>query len=223
MVDGLGLNSEWEAELDIGGDALNPRLTGSAELIRGTYDFAGRRFDMKSGKLLFDGRTPVNPTLDISAEATVSDLTATIHVTGTSLNPVISFTSIPALPEDEVLSRILFGSSITKLSGPEALQLASAIASLQGKGGGLDPINAVRKVTGLDRLRIVPADMETGQKTSVSAGKYINRNTYVEIVTDGQGYSATRIEYQVTRWLSLLASISNIGRQTGVIRISKDY
>lgn len=223
MVDGLGLNSEWSMDLAIGGDVVSPAISGDADLVRGTYDFAGRRFDLTEGRLRFDGRTPINPTLDITAEATVSDLSATIRVTGTSMNPIISFSSVPALPEDEVLSRILFGSSITQLSAPEALQLAAAVASLQGKGGGLDPINAVRRMAGLDRLRILPADTATGQRTSVAVGKYVTRRTYVELVTDGQGYSATRIEYQVTRWLSLLGSVSTIGRQSATIRISKDY
>jgi translocation and assembly module TamB len=45
----------------------------------------------------------------------------------------------------------------------------------------------------------------------------------VEVVSDGQGYSATRIEFQVTRWLSLLSTISTIGRQSATVRISKDY
>jgi translocation and assembly module TamB len=192
-------------------------------MIRGSYDFAGRRFDLTAGTLRFDGSVPANPTLDITAEATVSDLAATIHVTGTSNAPVIAFSSVPSLPQDEVLSRILFGSSITQLSAPEALQLAAAVASLQGKGGGLDPINALRKAAGLDRLRILPADATTGQGTSVAVGKYVTRKTYVELITDGQGYSATRIEYQVTRWLSLLASISTIGRQSASVRVSKDY
>jgi translocation and assembly module TamB len=223
MVDGLGLNSEWSMDMAIGGTVLSPRLVGTARMIRGSYDFAGRRFDMTTGSLLFDGRTPANPTLDITAEASLTDLSATIRVTGTSLNPIINFTSVPALPNDEVLSRILFGSSITQLSAPEALQLASAVASLQGKGGGLDPINAVRKAAGLDRLRILPADTITGRGTSLAAGKFITRKTYVELISDGQGYSATRIEYQVTRWLSLLASISTIGRQSASVRVSKDY
>lgn len=223
MVDGMGLNSEWRMTMDIGGNVTAPVLTGTAEMVRGSYDFAGRRFDLTDGTLRFDGRTPVNPTLDITAEASVSDLSATIRVTGTSMNPIIGFTSVPALPEDEVLSRILFGSSITQLSAPEALQLAGAVASLQGKGGGLDPINAVRKLAGLDRLRILPADTTTGQGTSVAVGKYITRKTYVELVSDGQGYSATRIEYQITRWLSLLGSISTIGRQSASVRVSKDY
>ena len=222
IVTGLGLDSEWRADLDIGGTVTNPAIGGTADLVRGTYDFAGRRFDLKEGKIQFDGRTPVNPMLDIDAEANVSDLTATIHVGGTGLKPVISFTSVPALPQDELLSRILFGTSITNLSAPEALQLASAVGSLQGQGG-LDPINAVRKAAGLDRLRIIAADPTQGQGTSIAAGKYLTRKTYVELITDGQGYSATRIEYQVTRWLSLLGAISTLGRESVNVRVSKDY
>jgi translocation and assembly module TamB len=63
----------------------------------------------------------------------------------------------------------------------------------------------------------------TGAKTSVAAGKFITRRTYVEIITDGQGYSATRAEFQITRWLSLLSTISTIGRQSATVRVSKDY
>ena len=150
-------------------------------------------------------------------------MNATIRVAGTATRPEISFQSVPALPEDELLSRLLFGTSITNLSAPEALQLAAAVAALQNGEGGLNPINAVRRAAGLDRLRILPADPQTGQGTSVAAGKYLTRRFYAEIVTDGQGYSATRIEFQVTRWLSLLASISTIGRQSTNVRISRDY
>ncbi|QGP78141.1 translocation/assembly module TamB domain-containing protein [Sphingobium sp. CAP-1] len=221
-VSGLGMESEWRADLSIGGTVTSPALAGTADLLTGTYDFAGRRFDLREGKIQFDGRTPVNPTLDIDAEANVSDLTATIHVGGTGLKPDITFSSTPALPQDELLSRILFGTSITNLSAPEALQLASAIGSLQGKGG-LDPINAVRKAAGLDRLRIIAADPTQGQGTAIAAGKYLTRKTYVELITDGQGYSATRIEYQVTRWLSLLGAISTLGRESANVRVSRDY
>ena len=122
-----------------------------------------------------------------------------------------------------MLSRLLFGTSITNLSAPEALQLAAAVAALNDRGGGLDPINAVRSAVGLDRLRILPADITTGHGTSIAAGKYLGRRVYVEVITDGRGYSATRIEYQITRWLSILSSISTIGRQSVNVRVSKDY
>ena len=150
-------------------------------------------------------------------------LNASVQVGGTGLTPDIQFASVPALPQDELLSRILFGTSITNLSAPEAIQLASAVAALNSGSASLDPINAVRRAVGLDRLRIVPADIATGQKTAVAAGKYLGRRLYVEVITDGQDYSATRVEYQVTRWLSLLSSISTIGRTQANVRVSKDY
>ncbi len=221
-VEGLGMQSEWSADLQIGGTVTSPAFRGTATLIEGSYDFAGKRFDLREGRLVFTGSTPVNPQIDIRAVADVSDLNATISVTGTSLRPIIDISSIPAMPQDELLARLLFGTSITQLSAPEAIQLASAVAAFQGGGAGLDPINAIRQATGLSRLRILPADAITGAKTSIAAGKNIGR-LYVELITDGQGYSATRIEFQITRWLSLLSSVSTIGRQSVGARVSKDY
>lgn len=222
-VTGLGINSEWGADLKIGGTITQPRINGRADLVRGSYDFAGRRFDLERGIIRFQGESPVNPVLDIVAEGGVQGLNAVIRVTGRGQKPEIAFTSTPALPQDELLSRLLFGTSITNLSAPEALQLAAAVASLNESGGGLDPINVVRTATGLDRLRVLPADIATGQGTSIAAGKYIGRRVYVEVITDGRGYSATQIEYQITRWLSLLSSISTIGRESINLRVSKDY
>ena len=223
MVSGLGLDSEWSANLQIAGAPDNPAITGQAKLIRGNYEFAGREFELDRGVIRFAGEVPANPALDISANADETGLSATIHVTGAAQKPEISFTSTPALPEDELLSRLLFGTSITNLSAPEALQLAAAVAALQDGGTGLNPINAVRRAVGLDRLRIIPADPQTGQGTAVAAGKYITRRFYAEIITDGQGYSATQVEFQVTRWLSLLSTISTIGRESVNVRVSKDY
>jgi translocation and assembly module TamB len=226
MVTGLGLDSEWRADLTIKGAINNPAIGGRVDLLRGAYQFAGRRFDLDRGMIRFTGDAPPDPVLDITALANLQGISATIHVTGTGLHPEISFQSVPALPEDELLSRLLFGTSITNLSAPEALQLAAAVASLRGGSGSgfnLDPINAVRKAVRLDRLRILPADLTTGQKTAVAAGKNIGRRTYVELITDGQGYSATSIEYRITRWLSVLSTVSTICRQSANFKISKDY
>jgi translocation and assembly module TamB len=223
QVVGLGINSRWRTNLQIGGYADSPRFTGRADLVRGDYDFAGRNFRLDRGVIRFLGESPPDPLLDIHAQAQVQGLDASVIVKGTGLRPEITFASTPPLPQDELLSRILFGTSITNLSAPEALQLASAVAALQSGSGSLDPINSLRKAVGLDRLRVVPADVATGQKTAIAAGKYITRKMFVEVVTDGAGYSATRVEYQMTRWLSLLSTVSTIGRSSASVRVSKDY
>jgi translocation and assembly module TamB len=221
-VRGLGLDSEWGADIRLRGDTANPQIFGDAEVIRGGYEFAGKRFELTRGKIRFTGEVPVDPRLDIVAEGDANGVAARISIGGSAQKPIISFSSTPAMPEEELLSRLLFGSSITQISAPEALQLASAVASLRG-GGGLDPINKLRSAIGLDRLRIVGADATTGRGTSIAVGKYLGRRFFVELVTDGRGYSATSIEFRITRWLALLGTISTLGDESINLKASKDY
>lgn len=223
IVTGLGLESEWSTDIAVRGDVANFAITGVANLVRGDYNFAGRRFELESGTIRFTGSTPVDPVLDIVAVDDIAGIDASIQVRGTGLKPEITFSSNPQLPEDELLSRILFGASITDISVTEAAQLGVALASLRSGDDGLDPINAIRRATGLDRLRILPANSDLGSGTSIAAGKYLTRRVFVEIITDGQGYSATRIEYQITRWLALLGSVSTMGQESVNLRVQRDY
>jgi translocation and assembly module TamB len=219
---GLGLDSRWSANIKLRGTLDAPAISGEANMVEGTYEFAGKRFDLTRGHMIFDGGSPPDPRLDMLATSTVLGVTANVTVRGTANKPDIAFSSIPALPEEEVLSRVLFGNSITQISAPEAVQLGAALAALHG-GGGLDPINKLRRVIGLDRLRVVSADVTTGQQTGVAAGKYVTRHIYAELVSDGKGYSASNVEFRLTNWLALLGSVSTIGRQSVNARASKDY
>jgi translocation and assembly module TamB len=223
FVSGMGIESEWRADVKVKGGATTPEIIGRVELVRGDYDFAGKRFNLTKGILRFAGGYPPDPIIDVSATSTTSGFTAQLDVDGTATRPEIKFSSVPSLPEDEVLSRVLFGSSVTNLSAPEAIQLAGALASLRGGSGGLNPINAVRKGLGIDRLRILPADVARGRKTAVAAGQYIGRNVYVELATDAQGYTATNIEVSLTRSLSILSEVATLGGTSANLRWKKDY
>src|SRR3546814_19748578 len=113
-------------------------ISGAANLVRGAYEFAGKRFELTRGQIRFTGEYPPDPTLDIAAEATVQGLSATIRVTGTGLRPEITFASIPALQADEVRYRLLFGTTVAKLTAPEALPLAAAeLGRASGRERGL--------------------------------------------------------------------------------------
>lgn len=221
-VDGMGLDSEWSADIQVRGTTDNPRLGGEAQVIRGDYSFAGTRFDLTRGVIRFDQNVPIDPRIDIVAETEKDGLDVTVKVQGSASQPEITFASSPGLPEEEILARLLFSGSITELSATDVLSLGSAVASLRG-GGGMDPINRLRTAIGLDRLRIVSADQALGRGTSIALGKNIGRRFYVEIITDGRGYSATQAEFRITSWLSILGSISTVGRESIEARASKDY
>jgi translocation and assembly module TamB len=223
MVDGLGLESEWAVELALRGTVDDPRIGGTARLVRGDYTFAGTRFELTRGRILFDEGGPIDPRLDIVAETARNGTNVDIAITGNAQSPAIAFSSDPPLPEEEILARLLFGGSVTSLSATDALQLAAAIAALQGGGAGLDPIGELRRSIGLDQLRIISADPLIGRQTGVALGKNVSRRVYVELLTDGQGYSATTLEYRITSWLALLGTVSTIGRNSVLVEVSRDY
>ena len=222
-VEGLGLESEWGIDIALRGTVADPRIGGTARLVRGDYTFAGTRFELTRGRILFDVNEPINPRLDILAETAKNGTNVDIAITGNAQAPSITFSSDPALPEEEILARLLFGGSVTSLSATDAVQLAAALAALQGGGGGIDPIGTLRRSIGLDQLRIVSADPLTGRQTGIAIGKNITRSIYVELVTDGRGYSATQVEYRITSWLALLGTVSTIGRDSVLVQVSKDY
>ena len=222
-VDGMGLDSEWGVDIALRGTVDDPRIGGQASLVRGAYTFAGTRFELTRGLIRFDANGPIDPQLDIEAVASAVGTNVTVDISGNAQSPEIAFSSEPPLPEEEILARLLFGGSVTSLTATDALQLGAAITALRGGEGGLDPIGDLRRSIGLDQLRIVSADPALGRETGVALGKNIGRRFYVEIITDGRGYSATSVEYRVTRWLALLGTVSTVGRDSVLAEISRDY
>ncbi|MBY8825732.1 translocation/assembly module TamB domain-containing protein [Sphingomonas colocasiae] len=223
-VSGMGLESEWGANLRVGGTSSAPVVTGVVDLVRGTYSFAGRRFDLSDASVVrFEGGQATNPSLEISATADIQGTAVTINIGGRALNPQIAFTSSPSLPQDELLSRILFGNSVTELSAMQAIQLASALNGLRASGGGLNPLGKLRSATGIDRLRVLGADEATGRGTAVAAGQYISNDIYVEIITDTKGFTATQLEIALSKALSILSQTGGSNGTAVKLRYSKDY
>ncbi|MCW3838070.1 translocation/assembly module TamB domain-containing protein [Sphingomonas canadensis] len=222
FINGMGLESEWATSIRIGGSTAAPELGGTATLVRGTYDFGGRRFTLTRGVIRFQGRDMTNPTIDIAGNTDAEGITAVLIVSGSAQRPRIAFTSSPALPQDEVLARLLFGNSVTDLTAVEAVQLAAALNSLRGSGG-LNPLGKLRSAVGIDRLRILSADATSGRGTAIAAGQYITDDIYVEVITDARGFTATQLEVALSQALSVLSYTGSFGGTGVSLRYSKDY
>ena len=221
-VSGMGMESEWRAEdLRVTGTTATAQFVGQVRLIRGTLSLAGRRFRLDDGTVVFAGARP--PRIELAASATIDQVDVGINVSGSSTNPQIAFTSTPGLPQDEIVARILFGSSVTQISAIQAVQLAASLNSLRGGSGGLNPLGRLRSATGIDRLRIIDADTATGRGTAVAAGMYLSDDIYVEIITDAKGYTATQIEISLSRTLSLLSQFGTNSGTNVNIRYNRDY
>jgi translocation and assembly module TamB len=216
---GHGLNVELSLDAHVGGSTAAPLLSGTARVIRGDYDFAGKRFEFDSSGVVYLSTQPRDIRLDLSATRDDPTLTAVVKIRGTAAKPEITFTSTPSLPPDEVLSQVLFGASASQLSPVEAAQLASALSAL-ASGGGLDVIGNLRSFAGLDRLAF-GGTQATG--VTVSGGKYVRDNVYIELTGGGKEGPVAQIEWRVRRELSIISRYAGPTGSRLSVRWRRDY
>jgi translocation and assembly module TamB len=216
---GKGLDVELSLNAHVGGTTSDPQLSGTAEVVRGAYDFAGKRFDFDTSSVVFLATHPKDIRLNLTATREDPALTAIVKITGTAAKPEIAFSSVPSLPSDEVLSQVLFGTSASQLSPIEAAQLAAAVSSL-ATGGGLDVIGNLRAFAGLDRLSL-GGNETTG--VTVSGGKYIARDVYLEISGGAREGPAAQVEWRVRRQLSIISRVAGAQGSRLAVRWRRDY
>ncbi len=216
---GRGLDVELSLDAHVGGTTSSPSLSGAARVVRGDYDFAGKRFEFDTRGVVYLSTSPKDIRLDLSATREDTSLTAVVRIRGTAAKPEITLTSTPTLPNDEVLAQVLFGTSASQLSPLEAAQLASALSSLAG-GGGFDVIGNLRTFAGLDRLAVAGGG---ASGVTVSGGKYLTDDVYLELTGGGREGPAAQVEWRVRRNLSIISKIAGQGDGKLAVRWRKDY
>jgi len=218
VVFGRGLDTEWSADLAVTGLVSDPAISGTATLVRGTLDLAGQRFDFDAGSIRLDG--PVRSArIDIAAKRDADDVDAIARVTGTLGDLEFTLESTPALPQDEILARVLFGRSAAELSGLEAAQLAASLTQLAGGQAAFDPAGAKGDAAGLDRV----AFGASGGAATVQAGKYIADDVYLELGAGGEGGVGAQVEWEPVEGVSITSGAQGNGDSRIAVRWKKDY
>jgi translocation and assembly module TamB len=208
-VRGRGLDSEVQGEIKVKGTVAQPYVSGGFELRRGTLDLAGKTLDITQGKITFDGRSlngSFDPAIAFLAANTTGNFTAKLGMTGHASAPVITLSSTPSMPQDEVLSHLLFGENMSQLSPLELAQVAEGLSTLMGSGGGFNPLSSARRSLGLDRLAV--GGTQTGNGASVEAGKNVSRGLYVGAKQDTSGGTQAMVQVDLTKHLKLQTTLS---------------
>lgn len=222
---GRGLDVELSLDAHVGGTTTAPDLSGTARVVRGDYDFAGKRFEFDDRSVVYLSTRPQNIRLQLDAVREDPSLTVTVRIRGTAARPEITLVSSPSLPNDEVLAKVLFERSASQLSPVEAAQLASALSALAG-GGGFDVIGNLRNFAGLDRLAFGGGD-QSG--VTVSGGKYLTDDVYLELTGGGREGPSAQVEWRIRKNLSILSRLATQSSGTTgtgnriAVRWRKDY
>jgi translocation and assembly module TamB len=159
------------------------------------------------------------PYLTVSASNETDGVTSTITIEGPATAPEVSFSSVPELPEEEVLAWLLFGRGLQSISVLQAAELANAVAVLAGRGGeGI--VSRLRRGFGLDDLDITTAEDGTA---SFSAGKYLTEKVYTEVEVGQDGKSRINLNLDVGRGVTVKGKIGTDGQSGIGVFIERDY
>ncbi len=208
VIKGRGVHSYWRGSLHASGDFSDgaPYLSGDLHLKKGQMSFFGKKLTITQGKIRYTAEDENNPHLTLVASKRQDNYILKMMLKGwASESPVgevirFSFSSLPALPQESVLSMMLFGKKSNQISAGQSMQMASAAALVNSSGkSGFNVIEGLRSMLGLDILELKENERlaqlsDNGQTTSqtLSIGKQFgDMKIYFDHGLGSQGNKAT--------------------------------
>lgn len=216
FIRGRGLDAELGGSLRLGGTTASIIPAGRFDLVRGRLAILGTRLDLNEGSASLQGS--FDPFLRLIATSRAGEFAITISMIGPVTAPDITFSSDPALPEDEVLAQLLFGRSVSALSPIQLLQLADAAASLAGGSTNSGIFANLREGLGLDDL-----DFQTDAEgnAGVRAGRYLSENVYADVTLGAETDLSLNID--LTDDITARGSFSSDGSSSLGVFFERDY
>lgn len=177
-----GLNAKLGGKLEVNqrpGELITGR--GQITISDGVYRAYGEQFLVSDGRLIFDGSSIDNPSLDVQASKEVDDVTAGVRVSGRAQSPHLDLYSNPSMSDQDILAVLVFGKPVSSLTSEDSLTLLKIAASLRGDGPDrfTQMTNRLQESLGLTELEL----RLDGEDTELVAGKQLSSKFYV-----GYGY-----------------------------------
>jgi translocation and assembly module TamB len=190
--------------------AGEPDLVGTVTVVRGFYDFQGRRFEvLRDSQIRFQGTRPIDPALQVDAQRLISGVTAIVNIRGTARQPQVRLSSQPPLDEADVLSLIVFNQPINQLGEGERLNLAERAGGLAVGYLATPLANSIARALDLDIFEIRASGSETGQP-SIGVGQQFGSRLFVSFRQEfgSDDYSQLSLEYRINELLRLVSTVT---------------
>ena len=150
-----------KGEFRIVGDTTRVIILGSFDVVEGTVEFGGNKYEIKRATVDFQDPRKNNPRLDVRAETKKGNVTVTVSVTGTFDKYEVDMFSDPPLGKNDIVALLSLGVTTQALAGQEGAVGSAAAASiaLGPYKGGVE--EKIRGIVGLDRFAIEPGFSST--------------------------------------------------------------
>ncbi|HEY6097312.1 MAG TPA: translocation/assembly module TamB domain-containing protein, partial [Candidatus Deferrimicrobium sp.] len=145
-----------KGEFRIVGDTSRVIILGSFDVVEGTVEFRGNKYEIKRATVDFQDPRRNNPRLDGRAETRKGNVAVTVVVTGALDKYEVDFFSDPPLGKNDIVALLSLGVTTQALAGQEGAVGSAAAASLAlgPYKGGIE--EKIRGAVGLDRFAVEP-------------------------------------------------------------------
>jgi translocation and assembly module TamB len=195
-------------------------VRGTAKVVRGSYTFQGRRFEVEPDSTVqFRGGPVSDPTINVAATREVSGITARVRLYGTTRNPEMALSSQPPLDEGDILSLIVFNQPMSSLGASERVNLGER-AAVMAAGALATPLaDSIAHVLNLDVFELRPPESEGGTGAVLLGGRLGSR-VFVGLRQQfgREEASVLSLEYRVTEALRFVTSVAQGALQAHATR-----
>jgi autotransporter translocation and assembly factor TamB len=224
-------NIEMTGDLDVTKDIEGFKVFGNMQSRRGNYFFQNRRLGVTRGEISFQGKSPIDPNLDIEAQTRVmarlgpslsgasSDggpepVTVTVGVGGTLSHPIITLSSTPSVGQfDEVLSVLVVGATRDAIAVSSASDLVlSTLANRFGQRLGEDL-----------KLDLVEVDVSEANISRIRVGKYLTPRLFVSYAQDMSSTGReVAIDFRLLPSITIEARQIDSGKEAQLIKQTRE-
>jgi translocation and assembly module TamB len=179
--DGLGLKTRLAGAITAMDDPARPtRGRGELRLEGGRYKAYGQDLQIETGRLLFAGGPVTDPAIDLTAyRKPREDIKVGLKARGPLAAPEFSLFSEPAMSQEEQLSWLVLGRSLSAtLDAGQRTELSSAAVSL-GLTGGEYLAQQLAPRLGLDEVTLGARPGEAAELARLTIGKYLSPKLFV--------------------------------------------
>ncbi len=207
-----------QANLQVGGTAADPVITGRTTLTSGELFFRNVRYKLERGIITFDNPNETHPVLNVTVTTVIEQYNLTLTMRGPLDKLTTSYVSDPALATADIINLVARGKT-TEEQAASSQSTDSMIASqVAGQLSG-----GIQKLAGISSLQIDPTlgGNSSNPSARVAIQQRVTKNLLFSFSTDVSqpGSEIVQGEYQINkRW-----SVSIERDQLGGVSVDGKY
>jgi translocation and assembly module TamB len=221
-----------DVDLRLRGTVASPTLLGSVQITEGSAMIAGTRYDLERGSVSFTNPVRIEPSIDLSATAHVSDYDITLGLHGTPPDKMaVTYRSDPPLPEADVVALLALGrtGNEQRLYTQQQEQAGANPTTDALLGGALNATvsSRVQKLFGAGSVKVDPNYLGAlGNSTSrIIVEEQVGRDVTLTYATnvDTTQQQLLQAEIAINRHVSLLVARDESGVFSMVLKATRRY